>query len=103
MPQRWAVEGADNSAPAVWEATHPDHLLLRLHGRNVDTYNVKGAAAAAERFDCDYPDQEPKELVYELVRLAYKAKHAHIVFNNCDEDKGQRNGISFLKMLLAYG
>ncbi|GAA4337913.1 DUF72 domain-containing protein [Variovorax defluvii] len=96
-------QGADNSVPAVWEGTHPDYLLLRLHGRNTDTYNIKGAASAAERFDYDYPDQELKELVYELVRLAYKARHAHIVFNNCDEDKGQRNGISFLKMLLAYG
>jgi hypothetical protein len=39
----------------------------------------------------------------EVIRLAYKAKHTHIIFNNCDKDKGQRNGLTFLKMLLAHG
>ena len=39
----------------------------------------------------------------EVVRLAYKVRNTHIIFNNCDEDKGQRNGITFMKMLLAHG
>jgi hypothetical protein len=30
-------------------------------------------------------------------------RNTHIIFNNCDEDNGQRNGITFLKMLLAHG
>ena len=38
-----------------------------------------------------------------VVRLAYKARRAHIIFNNFDEDKGQRNGLTFLRMLLAHG
>jgi uncharacterized protein YecE (DUF72 family) len=96
-------QGFANSVPLLAETTHPDYALVRLHGRNVDTYNVKGAASAAERFDYDYPDQELREIMAEVVRLAYKVKHTHIIFNNCDEDKGQRNGISFMKMLLAYG
>lgn len=96
-------QGADNSVPQIWEATHPEFALVRLHGRNTLTYNAKGAVSAAERFDYDYPDQELRELVAEVVRLAYKVRNAHIVFNNCDEDKGQRNGLAFLKMLLAYG
>jgi uncharacterized protein YecE (DUF72 family) len=96
-------QGFANSVPLLAETTHPDYALVRLHGRNVDTYNMKGAASAAERFDYDYPDQELREIMSEVVRLAYKVRHAHIIFNNCDEDKGQRNGISFMKMLLAYG
>jgi uncharacterized protein YecE (DUF72 family) len=96
-------QGAENSVPAVWETTHPELALVRLHGRNTETYN-KPAASAAERFDYDYPDQEMKELVAEAMRLMYKARNtAHIIFNNCDEDKGQRNGLTFLKMLAAYG
>lgn len=95
-------QGADNSVPAVWETTHPDHLLLRLHGRNVETYNAP-AQTAAERFDYDYPDRELGELAAELVRIAYSVRNKHIIFNNCDEDKGQRNGMTFLKMLLAHG
>jgi len=96
-------QGFANSVPMLAETTNADYALVRLHGRNVDTYNVKGASSAAERFDYDYPDQELREIMAEVVRLAYKVKHAHIIFNNCDEDKGQRNGISFMKMLLAYG
>jgi uncharacterized protein YecE (DUF72 family) len=96
-------QGFASSVPWLAEATNPDHALVRLHGRNADTYNAKDAPSAAERFDYDYADQELKELVYEVVRLAYKAKHTHIIFNNCDEDKGQRNGITFMKMLLAQG
>lgn len=96
-------QGFANSVPMLAETTNPDYALVRLHGRNVDTYNMKGAASAAERFDYDYPDQELREIMSEVVRLAYKARHTHIIFNNCDEDKGQRNGISFMKMLLAHG
>jgi uncharacterized protein YecE (DUF72 family) len=96
-------QGFANSVPLLAETTNPDYALVRLHGRNVDTYNIKGASSAAERFDYDYPDQELREIVIEVVRLAYKVRNTHLIFNNCDEDKGQRNGLTFLKMLLAHG
>ncbi|TWT13089.1 DUF72 domain-containing protein [Reyranella sp. CPCC 100927] len=93
-------QGADNSVPAVWETTHADWLLLRLHGRNIESYNAP-ARTAAERFDYDYPDQELAGLADDLVRMAPTARNKHVVFNNCDEDKGQRNGIAFMKLLSA--
>ncbi|MDM0052032.1 DUF72 domain-containing protein [Variovorax sp. J22R115] len=96
-------QGFANSVPMLVETTHPDYGLVRLHGRNTETYNAKGASSAAERFDYDYPDEEIRELVVEALRIAYKVRNTHIIFNNCDEDKGQRNGITFLKMLLAHG
>ncbi|MBT2336235.1 DUF72 domain-containing protein [Variovorax paradoxus] len=97
-------QGFANSVPLLAEITNPDCALVRLHGRNVDTYAIKGAASAAERFDYDYPDQELREIMREVVRLAGKVRNTHIIFNNCDEDKGQRNGITFMKMLLlAHG
>jgi uncharacterized protein YecE (DUF72 family) len=91
-------QGFDNSVPAAWEVTHPDYLLLRLHGRNIASYNAP-ARTAAERFDYDYPDRELAGLASELARVAPKARNRHVVFNNCDEDKGQRNGLTFMKML----
>ena len=94
-------QGADNSVPAVWETTHADWLLLRLHGRNLESY-VAPARTAAERFDYDYPDHELAALAGELVRVAPKARNKHVIFNNCDEDKGQRNGITFMKLLAAH-
>lgn len=96
-------QGFANSVPLLAETTNPDYALVRLHGRNVDTYNTKGASSAAERFDYDYPDQELREIMVEVIRLAYKVRNTHLIFNNCDEDKGQRNGIAFMKMLLAHG
>jgi len=97
-------QGFANSVPLLAETTNPEYALVRLHGGNVDTYNVKGAAPAAERFDYDYPDKELREVMMEVLRLTSKVRNTHIVFfNNCDEDKGQRNGIAFMKMLLAHG
>jgi len=92
-------QGFANSVPMLAEATHPDFALVRLHGRNASTYNVRGASSAAERFDYDYGDAELHDLAAEVVRLAYKVRNTHVVFNNCDEDKGQRNGISMMRLL----
>jgi len=91
-------QGSDRSVPAVWQVTHPDYLLLRLHGRNLGAY-MAPATSAAERFDYDYSDQELRELAIEVTRLAGQTRNTHIVFNNCHEDQGQRNGMTFMKML----
>ena len=32
-------QGLENSVPAVWEATHPELAILRLHGRNQEVWN----------------------------------------------------------------
>lgn len=95
-------QGAINSVPTLWEPTHPDYALLRVHGRNVLTYNAK-VQSAAERFEYDYLDGELAELVGEAVRLAYKVKHMHVIFNNCHEDKGQRNAQTFINLVRATG
>jgi uncharacterized protein YecE (DUF72 family) len=91
-------QGFANSVPMLAEPTHPDYALVRLHGRNAVTYNIKGAASAAERFDYDYNDSELRELAAEVVRIAYRVRNTHVVFNNCDQDKGQRNGMSLMKL-----
>ncbi|CAN7472778.1 DUF72 domain-containing protein [Variovorax paradoxus] len=95
-------QGADNSVPAVWAVTHPDYALLRLHGRNEETYNAP-TPTPAERFDYEYSEDELAGLALEAVRLAYKVKNMHAVFNNCSEDKGQRNAQTFMKKLQGTG
>ena len=94
--------GFENSVPPVWEVTNPDYSLVRLHGRNTETYNAP-VESAADRFSYEYNDAELKGIVAEAVRLAYKVRHAHMIFNNCDEDRGIRNGITAMKMLVQYG
>jgi len=92
-------QGFSNSVPAVWEATHPRFALVRLHGRNSKTWNIKGATSASDRFNYDYPDDELADLVPRIERLALTAMQTHVIFNNNMEDQGQRNARSLTAML----
>ena len=94
-------QGFSNSVPAVWEATHPRYALLRLHGRNARTWNIRGATSASDRFNYDYPDAELAELVPRIERLALTALQTHVIFNNNMEDQGQRNARSLTGLLVA--
>jgi uncharacterized protein YecE (DUF72 family) len=92
-------QGFANSVPAVWEATHPKYALVRLHGRNADTWNIKGARDSSERFNYDYSDAELGELAQQVTRLAAQAATTHVVFNNNMEDQGQRNAAALAQFL----
>jgi uncharacterized protein YecE (DUF72 family) len=56
-------------------------LYVRMHGRNAETWNVRGRSAA-ERFDYLYPDEELAEWVDPLRELSAQAQQAYVVFNN---------------------
>jgi uncharacterized protein YecE (DUF72 family) len=92
-------QGFSNSVPAIWATTHADYALLRLHGRNAETWNVRGATAASDRFNYDYGDAELDELATRIDRLAIEAIFTHVVFNNNMEDQGQRNARSLMRRL----
>ena len=92
-------QGFHNSVPALWEATHPGFALLRLHGRNTATWNVRGQTSASDRFNYDYPDAELAELVPKIERLALTAMQTHVIFNNNMEDQGQRNARTLMSLL----
>jgi uncharacterized protein YecE (DUF72 family) len=92
-------QGFANSVPAIWEATHPAFALLRLHGRNTETWNVKGASAASDRFNYDYPEAELTDIAAKVARLALQVASTHVVFNNNMEDQGQRNAALLMRLL----
>ena len=94
-------QGFTNSVPAIWAVTHPAFALLRLHGRNTGTWNVKGATAASDRFNYDYPDEELGELAVPVRRLSHAALKTHVVFNNNMEDQGQRNAATLARLIAA--
>ncbi len=96
-------QGFSNSVPALWEATHPRYALLRLHGRNTATWNVKGQTSASDRFNYDYPEGELAELVPKLERLSLTAMQTHVIFNNNMEDQGQRNARTLADLLVRAG
>jgi uncharacterized protein YecE (DUF72 family) len=58
-----------------------------MHGRNADTWNVRGRSAA-ERFDYLYPEEELRELVPPVRELAAGAEEAYVMFNNNGRSRG---------------
>lgn len=94
MPQ-----GFSNSLPQIWETTSPNLAIVRLHGRNADTWNVKGQTAASDRFNYDYPDDELASLVPGIRRLAEQTLQVQVIFNNNYEDQGQRNAVTLQRLL----
>ncbi|BEG75077.1 DUF72 domain-containing protein [Achromobacter xylosoxidans] len=93
-----APQGFDNSVPAVWECTHPELTLLRLHGRNAATWNASGAASSG-RFQYEYSEAELAELARRFQELARQSGQAHAVFNTNFEDQGMRNAAAFAAAL----
>jgi uncharacterized protein YecE (DUF72 family) len=99
-----APQGFANSVPMVWEATHPGYALVRLHGRNAETWNVKGATtAASDRFNYDYSDAELADIAATIRRLLPPLLQTHVIFNNNMEDQGQRNARTLRAQLDAMG
>jgi uncharacterized protein YecE (DUF72 family) len=92
-------QGFNNSVGAVWVVTNPTLAVVRLHGRNVETWNIKGATAASERFNYDYSLPELHALAGSIRAIAEKVAQVHVVFNNNYEDQGQRNATSLMEIL----
>jgi uncharacterized protein YecE (DUF72 family) len=88
-----------NTVPAVWEVTHPHLAIVRLHGRNHGTWNLKGLSSSAERFNYDYTTEELTELARLTRELSRQAEMTQVIFNNNYEDQGQRNGREMMKLL----
>ncbi|MCC2674696.1 MAG: hypothetical protein K0R58_1643 [Ramlibacter sp.] len=82
-------QGFANCVPCVWDVTNPKLAIVRLHGRNKETWNKKGLAASSARFDYQYSNDELAAMVPEIEHLATLADHVHVVFNTNNEDQGQ--------------
>jgi uncharacterized protein YecE (DUF72 family) len=81
--------------------TSSELALVRLHGRNAETWAKKGLASAAERFNYLYSARELEALAPPVQALAAGARRVHVLFNNCHGDKAQRNAAQFRDLLLA--
>ena len=77
---------AKNVPPTVLAVTAP-WTYVRFHGRNADTWNVRGRSAA-ERFDYLYAEEELRAWVEPLRELAEQAEQAFALFNNNNRSPG---------------
>jgi uncharacterized protein YecE (DUF72 family) len=92
-------QGFLNSVPAIWEATSPELAIVRLHGRNADTWNVMSLESSAERFNYLYSPEELTELGGSIQNLSHQAKRTHVLFNNNYGDYAQRNAAQLSRLL----
>jgi uncharacterized protein YecE (DUF72 family) len=77
---------AKTVVPTVLAVTGPS-AYVRLHGRNADTWHVRGGGAS-ERFDYLYSEEELREWVDPLRELAGQAENAYAFFNNNNRSPG---------------
>ncbi|MBN9094619.1 MULTISPECIES: DUF72 domain-containing protein [Pandoraea] len=92
-------QGFANSIPQVWQTTTPLAAVVRLHGRNHATWNVRESTAASDRFNYDYRDAELAALVDPIRVIAREVARVYVVFNNNYEDQGQRNATTLMHLL----
>jgi uncharacterized protein YecE (DUF72 family) len=92
-------QGFASSIPQLWEATRPDLGIFRLHGHNREMWTKKGLKTSAERFNYLYSTAELEALVPSVRSLSERVDELHVLFNNCHEDKAQRNAIEFQQLL----
>lgn len=94
-----APPGKTSAVPQVWAVASTKLAILRLHGRNVDTWDDKAAQVASDRFNYDYTNDELEALVPSLLSLADQTDLVQVIFNNNYEDQGQRNAKSLEKII----
>ena len=92
-------QGFATSVPAVWEVTSPELAIVRMHGRNAETWEKKGLKASSERFNYDYSDEELRELGEKIKALSRQVRTVHAIMNNNYQDQGQRNAQTLMGFL----
>ena len=96
-----APQGLANTIPSVWEVTTPALAVVRLHGRNHGTWNLKGLKSSSQRFDYDYDHGELEEIAGNVRKIARRVEMTHVLFNNNYQDQGQRGATSLSELLAA--
>lgn len=88
-------QGTAFSIPAIWAVTSPKLAMVRLHGRNHETWQAKDLPSAAERFKYLYAEGELENLAHSITDLQRDAERVDVIFNNCYSDYGVRNAAVF--------
>ena len=82
-------QGFANSTPPLAAATAA-LAVVRLHGRNADTWESR-TGAASDRFKYLYSEVELQEWIPRVRELAAQTREVHVLFNNNYEDWGMQN------------
>lgn len=92
-----APQGFPSSLPPIAAAT-TDLAVVRMHGRNAETWQGR-TATAAERFNYRYSPEELAEWAPRVRRLAEEASEVHVLMNNCYADHAVVNAKQMAELL----
>ena len=92
-------QGFKGSIPAIWNVTSTRLAIIRLHGRNNETWTAEDLAASSERFNYDHTEDELAELGEPVRQVAANANVLHVTLNNKYDDQGVRAGRSLFRNL----
>jgi uncharacterized protein YecE (DUF72 family) len=90
-----------NFAHGVWAVTHPELAIVRLHGRNKETWNAKGLTASSERFDYEYTTEELAQIARQTMALLDEAFEIQVLLNVNFEDQGIRAADALIDQLVG--
>jgi uncharacterized protein YecE (DUF72 family) len=94
-------QGHKTSMPPVHEVTSSKLAIVRFHGRNHETWDIKGAPPNL-RFRHDYKDEELVEWVPRIKEMERSAKQVHALMNNNYSNYSVKNGKQLEKLLEAW-
>lgn len=94
-------QGFKSSIPPIAEVT-ASQALVRFHGRNAATWELRGASSA-ERFDWYYADDELHEWVPRIRELSERAEQVHALMNTNRFDQGPANARRLAALLSKQG
>jgi uncharacterized protein YecE (DUF72 family) len=96
------VNAGHTALPPVAEATSPKLAVVRFHGRNRETWNLKGAPPNV-RFRWDYRDEELAEWVPRIQALEEHVAEVHAIMNNNYSNWSTKNAGQLERLLEQAG
>jgi uncharacterized protein YecE (DUF72 family) len=94
-------EGHRTSMPPVFDTTSSKLAVVRFHGRNHQTWDLKGAPPNV-RFRYEYTDQELSEWVPRIKEMERSAGRVHALMNNNYSNYSVKNAQQLQKLLEAW-
>jgi len=87
--------------PSVHDVTSTKLAVVRFHGRNHDTWDLKGVPPNV-RFRYDYSDTELTEWVPRIKEMERSASRVHALMNNNYSNYSVKNAQQLEKLLEAW-
>ena len=94
-------EGHATSMPSVSDVTSPRLAVVRFHGRNHETWDLRGVPHNV-RFRWDYSDEELGQWVPRIKEMERSAGRVHALMNNNYSNYSVKNAQQLERMLEAW-